>query len=91
MEEAQASLVTYVFSLFAQYILPRGREVWIGTLIQALGTLGFSGAPRLPSALLPEDWPRPSAYQLFKTLQHASASAAEAYFDTIYRNPKHKS
>jgi phenylacetic acid degradation operon negative regulatory protein len=47
MGDSQVSPVTFVFSLFAQYALPRGGEVWIGTLIQALATLGFNdGAMR---------------------------------------------
>jgi phenylacetic acid degradation operon negative regulatory protein len=38
----------YVFSLYGQYIVPRGgKEVWIGTLIQALGALDLKpGAVR---------------------------------------------
>ncbi len=39
---------TVVFSLFGRYILPRGGNVWTGTLIQALGGLGFNpGAVRV--------------------------------------------
>lgn len=38
---------TVVFSLYGQYVLPRGGEVWIGSLIRALAALGFSaGAAR---------------------------------------------
>lgn len=38
---------TIVFSLYGQYVLPRGGEIWIGSLIQALGSLGISaGAVR---------------------------------------------
>lgn len=43
------------------------------------------GDPALPSSLLPEDWPRPSAQLLFKELQQALAGPAERFFDTIYR------
>jgi phenylacetic acid degradation operon negative regulatory protein len=35
---------TVVFALFAQYVLPRGGEVWLGSLVQAMGTLGISEA-----------------------------------------------
>jgi len=38
---------TVIFSLYGQHILPRGGEVWIGSLIRALAALGFSpGAVR---------------------------------------------
>lgn len=38
---------TFIFSLFGRYMLPRGGEVWIGSLIQALAPLDFSaGAVR---------------------------------------------
>jgi len=38
---------TYVFTLFAQHILARGEEVWVGSLIRALETVGFrSGTVR---------------------------------------------
>jgi phenylacetic acid degradation operon negative regulatory protein len=38
---------TIIFSLFGQYVLPRGGKVWIGTLIRALAALDFSpGAVR---------------------------------------------
>lgn len=38
---------TFIFSLYGAYVLPRGGEVWIGSLIQALAVLGFSeGAVR---------------------------------------------
>jgi len=35
---------TVVFALFAQYVLPRGGEVWLGSLIQAMAALGISEA-----------------------------------------------
>jgi phenylacetic acid degradation operon negative regulatory protein len=35
---------TVVFALFAQYVLPRGGEVWLGSLIKAVATLGISEA-----------------------------------------------
>jgi phenylacetic acid degradation operon negative regulatory protein len=35
---------TVVFALFAQYVLPRGGEVWLGSLIKAMATLGISEA-----------------------------------------------
>jgi phenylacetic acid degradation operon negative regulatory protein len=31
-----------VYSLFGGYVLPRGEEIWIGSLIRALATLNFS-------------------------------------------------
>jgi phenylacetic acid degradation operon negative regulatory protein len=31
-----------VYSLFGSYVLPRGGEIWIGSLIQALAAIGFS-------------------------------------------------
>ena len=38
---------TIVFSLYAQHVLPRGGNIWIGSLIQALGALGYNpGAVR---------------------------------------------
>jgi len=38
---------TIIFSLYGQYVLPRGGEIWIGSLIQALATLDFNaGAVR---------------------------------------------
>jgi phenylacetic acid degradation operon negative regulatory protein len=40
--------------------------------------------PALPSALLPEDWPRPAAQLLFKELRQALAEPAERFFDSIY-------
>ena len=40
--------------------------------------------PALPPALLPADWPRPSAQLLFKELQQALADPAECFFDAIY-------
>jgi phenylacetic acid degradation operon negative regulatory protein len=37
----------YVFSLFGRYILPRDEVIWVGSLIKALGALGFQeGAVR---------------------------------------------
>ena len=35
---------TVVFALFAQYVLPRGGEVWLGSLIQAMAALGIGEA-----------------------------------------------
>jgi phenylacetic acid degradation operon negative regulatory protein len=35
---------TVVFALFAQYVLPRGGEVWLGSLIQAMAALDISEA-----------------------------------------------
>jgi phenylacetic acid degradation operon negative regulatory protein len=48
----------YLFSLFGGYVLPRGGEVWIGSLIQALGPLGFRpGAVRtLVSRMQGKGW-----------------------------------
>jgi len=40
----QANPLTTVFSLYGQYVLPRGGEVWIGSLIQALGALDYTAA-----------------------------------------------
>ena len=34
--------LTLIFSLYGQYVLPVGEQVWIGTLIRALGALGYS-------------------------------------------------
>lgn len=43
----QAHPLTFVFSLYGQYVLPRGGEIWIGSLIRALAALDFSpGAVR---------------------------------------------
>ncbi|RLC59083.1 MAG: phenylacetic acid degradation operon negative regulatory protein PaaX [Chloroflexota bacterium] len=41
--------------------------------------------PALPSALLPKDWPRPSAQSLFEELKRALAEPAERFFDAIYQ------
>lgn len=41
--------------------------------------------PALPSSLLPEDWPRPSAQLLFEEIKQALAEPAERFFETIYR------
>ena len=35
---------TVVFALLAQYVLPRGGEVWLGSLIQAMAALDISEA-----------------------------------------------
>ncbi|MBU0704576.1 MAG: hypothetical protein KKC18_11995 [Chloroflexi bacterium] len=44
---AQVHPHTLVFSLYGQYVLPREEQVWIGSLIQALGAFGFTaGAVR---------------------------------------------
>lgn len=40
--------------------------------------------PALPAALLPQDWPRPTANLRAGELQQALAEPAERYFDTIY-------
>jgi phenylacetic acid degradation operon negative regulatory protein len=38
---------TIIFSLYGQYVLPRGGEIWIGSLIRALAALDFNaGAVR---------------------------------------------
>ena len=38
---------TVVFTLYGQYVLPRGGEIWVGSLIHALAPLGFgAGAVR---------------------------------------------
>lgn len=38
---------TFIFSLYGRYVLPRGEEIWVGSLIRALATLDFSaGAVR---------------------------------------------
>lgn len=38
---------TFIFSLYGGYVLPRGEEIWIGSLIRALAALDFSaGAVR---------------------------------------------
>jgi phenylacetic acid degradation operon negative regulatory protein len=38
---------TIIFSLYGQYVLPRGGEIWVGSLIRALAALDFSpGAVR---------------------------------------------
>jgi len=38
---------TFILSLYGQYVLPRGEEIWIGSIIRALGALDFSaGAVR---------------------------------------------
>jgi len=44
--------------------------------------------PALPSPLLPEDWPRPAAHQLFKELQRGLAEPAECFFDAIFETLK---
>ena len=41
--------------------------------------------PALPSVLLPEDWPRPTAQMLFKELKQALTEPAESFFDAIYK------
>ncbi len=47
LPEIQVDPLTIVFSLFGGYVLPRGEEVWIGTLIQAMAALDYgSGAVR---------------------------------------------
>lgn len=44
---AQVHPHTIIFSLYGQYVLPRGGEIWIGSLIQSLAALDFSeGAVR---------------------------------------------
>lgn len=35
---------TVAFALFAQYVLPRGGEIWLSSLIRAMATLGISEA-----------------------------------------------
>lgn len=35
---------TGVFALFGQYVLPRGGEIWLGAMIRAMATWGFSEA-----------------------------------------------
>jgi phenylacetic acid degradation operon negative regulatory protein len=35
---------TVILSLYGQYVLPRGEEIWIGSLIRALEALDFSAA-----------------------------------------------
>lgn len=40
--------------------------------------------PALPAALLPPDWPRPTAQAQALELQQTLAEPAERYFDTIY-------
>lgn len=43
----QVNPYTIIFSLYGKYVLPRGDEIWIGSLIRALATLDFSpGAVR---------------------------------------------
>ena len=44
--------------------------------------------PALPVPLLPEDWPRPSAHQLFKELQRGLAEPAECFFDAVFETIK---
>jgi phenylacetic acid degradation operon negative regulatory protein len=39
-----ANLNTSFFALYGQYVLPRGGEIWLGTLVRALATLDFSEA-----------------------------------------------
>ena len=47
MTGIQVHPYTFIFSLYGQYVLPRGGEIWIGSLIQALATLDFNeGAVR---------------------------------------------
>lgn len=41
MTDGKANPYAVVFSLFGGYIVPRGPDIWIGSLIQALATLGF--------------------------------------------------
>jgi phenylacetic acid degradation operon negative regulatory protein len=44
---AQIHPHTFIFSLYGQYVLPRGGEIWIGSLIRALAALDFNaGAVR---------------------------------------------
>jgi phenylacetic acid degradation operon negative regulatory protein len=47
MMDTQVHPYTIIFSLYGQYVLPRGEEIWIGSLIRALAALDFSpGAVR---------------------------------------------
>jgi phenylacetic acid degradation operon negative regulatory protein len=40
--EAKATPYAVVYSLFGGYVLPRGGEIWMGSLIRALAALNFS-------------------------------------------------
>jgi phenylacetic acid degradation operon negative regulatory protein len=40
--DSSVDLLTLVFSFYGQYVLPSGEQVWIGTLIRALGALGYT-------------------------------------------------
>ena len=42
--DTHANLNTSVFALYGRYLLPRGGEIWLGTLVRALSTLDFSEA-----------------------------------------------
>jgi phenylacetic acid degradation operon negative regulatory protein len=42
---------TVIFALFGQYVLPRGGEIWLGTLIRAMAAFGFSEAAVRSTAL----------------------------------------
>jgi len=47
MRNNQVHPYTIIFSLYGEYVLPRGGEIWIGGLIRALAALDFSaGAVR---------------------------------------------
>jgi phenylacetic acid degradation operon negative regulatory protein len=46
-----ANLNTSIFALYGQYVLPRGGEIWLSTLIRAMATLGFSEAAVRSTAL----------------------------------------
>jgi len=40
-----------VFALFAQYVMPRGGEIWLGTMIRAMAAWGISEAAARSNAL----------------------------------------
>lgn len=42
--DTQPNLNTCIFALYGQYVLPRGGEIWLGTLVRSMAALGFSEA-----------------------------------------------
>lgn len=49
--DSQPNLSTCILALYGQYVLPRGGEIWLGTLVQAMAALGFGEAAVRSAAL----------------------------------------
>lgn len=49
--DSRPSLYTCILALYGQYVLPRGGEIWLGTLVRAMAALGFSEAAVRSTAL----------------------------------------